>query len=244
MIQDNEQDELIFDFLEGNLTTDEEHAFRMLKDESELLNRQVRLWQNTYLREPLPSVEALEKKMLITPVVGSGLSSRLRTTIVVILASVITSGSWFHQQVPALVAQGKYNHAGEPIHGVSVDATPPNSDTASNCLNEGRSHYIFTPVVRPKPEFVENHASPPIFTIHDLAHNPELAPLPMPSLSHIRIVSTVSEKSNKPLTARKWSGKEVRLLRKKLRDDERARKANEFLKGKEPYVVPLNSNNY
>ena len=84
MITDSQKEELIFDFLEGNLSAEEEEAFRILKDESEMFSREIRLWQNTYVEEPLPAIEALEKKLLIPAGSGNGnLMMRIFTVMLI-----------------------------------------------------------------------------------------------------------------------------------------------------------------
>jgi hypothetical protein len=58
-------DELIFDYLEGNLNKEEHEAFNLLKEENETFAHQVRLWQNGYVNEALPSTSELEERCMV-----------------------------------------------------------------------------------------------------------------------------------------------------------------------------------
>src|SRR4051812_1203499 len=92
MTTENEKDELIFDFLEGNLNAAEEEAFLILQEESELFNRQVRLWQNTYMHEPLPAIKNLESKLFInTGNHTTSYTTRIYIIFIVMLTSVMFS---------------------------------------------------------------------------------------------------------------------------------------------------------
>jgi hypothetical protein len=59
-------DELIFDYLEGNLEAEEKEAFELLMRENDMVHWQVKLWRNTYVEEPLPVIDELERKLAIS----------------------------------------------------------------------------------------------------------------------------------------------------------------------------------
>jgi hypothetical protein len=244
MIPDNKQDELIFDFLEGNLSADEEEAFLILKEENELLNRQVRLWQNTYLRAPLPSVEALEKKLLIPYRHGGTFPSQLYIILIVALVSIVFHGDWVQSYRVALPVEPGSKSSTTYIPPSRHEAETENSEIIATCPQDHYAKRGNEPVrqyeVKPNGKSLPELST---LTVADLERAVLLKPLLSP-LTPVNITPSTSRRSDTVTKAKKWSRREVRLIRKKRRLDERTRKANEFLKGNEPYVVPLNGNNF
>jgi|GEM_PF-6082090 len=240
MITEEKQDELIFDFLEGNLSPDEEEAFLILKDESEILNREVRLWQNTYLQEPLPSVEALEQKLVIQKNRDTGRLSTRIYAIMLIGMTLIAAGDSFDKYIAGSIPQSK------------AQLTPSQETTApiSNLVPEYSEKV--TSVGRQilaSPESKEN-----IAPLTDRLATGELFALPVLKGEELMIKPqahtledfrfTRPEKDQRTHVQRKWSRHEQRLIRKKIWQDHRSRKVNEFRSGNEPYVVPLNTSNF
>jgi hypothetical protein len=236
MITENEQDELIFDFLEGNLSPDEKEAFLILKDESEVLSRQIRLWENTYLQEPLPSVEALEQRLLIRVDNGTrGFSSRIYVLFIMMLAILPIVGD----RQEASIRTTSFAH---------VDITRP-------LISKEELQYFerIPKAVEKKKEGTNKQQIPetapvnifqflPSYSVSDMkvdeVHASQDLALKKVSLAKLRVKTPAT-------TFRKqWLGKERRAIRKKKRKDSSAKHAGEFMKGNVPYVVPLNSNNF
>jgi hypothetical protein len=238
MITENEQDELIFDFLEGNLSPDEEEAFLIMKEESELFNRQVRLWQNTYLEEALPSVELLEKKLFIKP--GSdtvNFSSRLYIILIILLTYATLSGDSTHHNVPHTVVKVVQNNsiagetAGKDLNLI-VGCTEVRKIVARRTI-ELKSE---TPIENSQPAYQP-------FILFE--RKPEVSfKTEQPTLRKIEIRKNGDQKTTTVVARKKWTRQEMRRIRQKLWQDNHTRNANKFLKGKVPYVVPLNSNNF
>jgi hypothetical protein len=235
MITENEQDELIFDFLEGNLSADEKEAFLILKDESEVLSRQVRLWENTYLQEALPSVDALEKKLLIRVDNGTrGFSSRIYGLLIMMLAFLPVTGDKQETLIRKM-----------SIEQVNVTKPLPQdqklrySELIPQTLKEHdvkQAVRIQEPVM-PSVEDIQDPAS-----VHDLkmdaVHVSQDLALQKIKVGQLNVRKAV-------LSFRKqWSRLEKKQIRKKKWKDSDAKHAAEFMKGNVPYVVPLNSNNF
>jgi hypothetical protein len=233
MITENEQDELIFDFLEGNLSPDEQEAFLMLKDESELLAREVRLWENTYLHEALPAVGALEQKLLIrTDTGGRGVSFRLYTMLIMMLAILPIVGD----KQEASVRQTRLDlvKSEKPlIHLLDLQ------HFQSTPLQEEK-HVLAKKAIQrlaDGEEKLQPSALIPDVRVSEIRTSRDLA-LKKISLAKLRVKNSVSP------VRKKWSRREKRLIRKKKWNDSDVRQAAEFMKGNVPYVVPLNTNNF
>jgi hypothetical protein len=236
MITENEQDELIFDFLEGNLSPDEKEAFLILKDESEVLSRQVRLWENTYLQEPLPSIEALENKLLIRVDNGSrGFSSRIYLLFIMMLAILPIVGD--KQEASIRTSRIAHVEITEPlVHKQELQYFQRIPKAVEKRKNVARKQQTRETTPVDTAQF-QPSASVPDIKVDELRVSQDL------TLQKISVAKLRVKKS--AMTFRKqWSGKERRAIRKKKRKDSNARQAGEFMKGNVPYVVPLNSNNF
>jgi hypothetical protein len=242
MITDNERDELIFDFLEGNLSADEEEAFLILKDESELLSQQVRLWQNTYIKESLPSVEGLEKKLLINPKGYTGnLSTRFYTLLIMLFVYLPMTG----ERGREFTLRTFVSHAVNPKISLNNIVADPKADhPKKNSSSSGKMILNHEGKSGPSEILVVRNADT-VFHSVVLSHlkpKPIIGPQKF-TLQNIEMVGTEMQ-SWAAVTRKKWSKSEMRQIRKKKRLDDEKRNAGEFLKGNVPYVVPLKSNNF
>jgi hypothetical protein len=235
MITENEQDELIFDFLEGNLSPDEKEAFLILKDESEVLSRQVRLWENTYLHESLPSIEALENKLLIPENGSRGFSFRIYGLLIMMLAILPIVGD--RQETSIRTLSIAHVDITKPLVRKQelqyFERIPKAVEKKKKVTNKQQ-----IPETAPVNimQFLPSYSVPDVKV--DEVHTSQDLPLKKVSLAKLRVKTPAT-------TFRKqWSGKERRAIRKKKRKDSSAKQAGEFMKGNVPYVVPLNSNNF
>lgn len=244
MMPNKKQDELIFDFLEGNLSVEEQEAFRILKDESEVLSREVRLWQNTYLKEPLPSIKALEETLLRHHADNTSFIPRLYSIGIILLASLIVSSGRIQPQAITLerhVATVLSNIDLPSDAAIHADMNP----TTSECIELQRvSPETSSVQVMDQTVFEKHWLAVPSFTMKEVQVDADLLSTPKVTFTKPRIIPAQSQGHQNLRGQKKWSRQEVRMLRKKLRNDENQRKANEFLKGNVPYVVPLKNNNF
>lgn len=233
MIANKETDELIFDFLEGNLSPDEQEAFLILKEESEVLNRQVRLWQNTYLKEPLPSIQSLEKKLFMPSKHSVSFWSRIYLTLVMLLY-VSLPGDRGPKLIPVDFEVVRFNN----VSSLPADQAPI---TTIDCVDDNIP--VATLKIKSKKS-VENNllVTESVMLTKLKLHN--LFEAGQPTLRKISLGKGGPQKAISVASRKKWSRKEMRLIRQKRWQDSRARNANEFIKGNVPYVVPLNSNNF
>jgi hypothetical protein len=242
MTTDDQHDHLIFDFVEGNLTAEENEAFRILIEESELLDREVRLWQNVRLKEELlPSTDDLEKKLLLQRhlATGSNTATRIYCLLLILFVGLAPPSEkpavdTYHQLLSAVVSD--------------PDTIVP--DSASNCEDVVAATESEVPV-----SIQESNTQGPKVTSDAPTSAIEEIPLTAKKLRPIidakktdwRTIEIKKPIYNQPapgIARKEWSGREKRLIRQRLRNVERMRQANEFQKGRVPYVVPLNNNNF
>lgn len=233
----NEQDELIFDFLEGNLSPDETEAFMLLKEESELFNREVRLWQNAYIDEPLPSVKALEEKLLIKPNTHSGnFSTRIFTALIIMFMFTVIPEDRTMQSCSETFAiqrdAAKTINRQEQIKNFQRNLTFKENKIK---FDQREKHHPVT------AEVDQNEYQSVVFS----ERKPEsLFKTKVLTLQKIEIIKIGNRKPPSNIAGKNWTSKEKRQIRKKRWHDIRTREAKKFLKGNVPYVVPLNSNNF
>jgi hypothetical protein len=236
MITDNKQDELIFDFLEGNMSADEAEAFRILQEESELLNRQVRLWQNTYLREPLPSVEALQQKLFIRPDNrhSGTFSARLYSLLMVVMLYVATSEDSGQKNISDM--QGRiFVQKAARIANTLDTSTGIKEDfkSATHCSDIPDIKTKRIRILKPKAISVENYPSVKE-SLLAFDRKPKTALANTPSLT-LQKATIVKNKKYPAITARKkWTRRELRLLREKLWQDQQLRNEKEYRRGRVP----------
>jgi hypothetical protein len=235
----DKQDELIFDFLEGNLSPDEEEAFLILKEESEVLGRQVRLWQNTYLKEPLPSVEALEKKLFIHDEGHRrNFSYRIYAILMIALTYIVAPGDHVQRYI-----QGPLVEIKDKIVVIPKTTFDPLS-TGTDCSKEKHKVSAQASITRQHETLpAAPLAGSKTIALSDLKTE-AVYKLQQIMLEKIQIKVTKTHTPESLKARKKWSRHEQRLIRKKLWQEDKARDINMFLNGNEPYVVPLNTINF
>ena len=237
MTTHDRQDELIFDFLEGNLNPDEEQAFRLLMEESEVLSHEVRLLQNTYLKDPLPSIDALQQKLFIPHKQhGGNLSTRIYAIVLIALIYITTSVDISQPEIHKLMAGTTDNSS--QIQKAVIE-TPI---IVLDCLEKPGVRPIYQKEVQTEIETIEYHLpASELVSVLDLKTEVRLLDPEKFTLPEIKVQQPEIKKPVSSPMEKKWSNREIR---KKLWRDYRLRMEKEFQSGNEPYVVPLNSNNF
>jgi hypothetical protein len=242
MTTDDQQDQLIFDFIEGNLTAEENDAFRILIEESELLDREVRLWQNVRLKEePLPSTDGLEKKLLL---LRHGTTGRNTATRIYCLLLILLVGLTPQSEKSAVYTY--HQHLSDVVSTPEVIVF----DRVSNCeevvaATEGDVPASIQKSTAPDPKVASDAHT---FAIEEIPLTAKklqtIIDAKKPDWRTMKIKKTIYDQPAAGIERKEWSGREKRLIRQRLRNAERVRQANEFQKGRVPYVVPLNNNNF
>lgn len=242
MITDERLDELIFDYLEGNLSAEEREAVEILKAENETFNAQVMQWKNTYVSEPLPLVDDLQRKLLIPS--GNNGTARILHSLGLLLLLVFLPGDGLNS-----------------IRQVQSAEKMRNADDEKNIVSAVAPLEVNTPV--PACERLEDKivslqarevAAPAHLSSISDAEDFEILtdknPLPalsveMPDVRQIEImrVTVPPVSAVKTGETKKLSKKQIRALRVHKRNSRR-KSTIEFQPGNVPYVVPLDGKNF
>jgi hypothetical protein len=232
---DDRLDELIFDYLEGNMSLEEQEAFMLLKEENEKFGQMVRVWKNTYVKEALPSIPELESKLLIhSAEPGRSFSGRIYILFMVLLIFLPAD------KIGRISNKTESAFQNQPPIDCPDKAEPVfKTKTKTKNKQDQKTGMTYTSTKQ-----VDNSVAPIVVSKKEIELVTDLD-LAMPfvfeksTLKKIGYKKTFSEKANR----KKWSRKEERLIRQKRWSDWRRAQAG-FLSGNEPYVVPLNSNNF
>jgi hypothetical protein len=236
-------DEVIFDYLEGNLSAEEKEAFEVILNESEVTSYQVKLWQKTYVEEALPSVEMLEKRLLRpaaeTVVTAVSFWQKLFMVLVIVSTAAVFQEFQDHTDSDSKLLSPVKN----------IDQTFLN-ENPTNVPEECTSFVVKRVVKAPadiKPEVHSEIVAPLSSVVLNSANINTLAlksiSMDVPYKADFNLVEAGS-KVSRITSVRKYTGAERRSIRKKKRKEEERRMATEFMKGNVPYVVPLKSNNF
>ncbi|HZY82495.1 MAG TPA: hypothetical protein VFE50_23375 [Cyclobacteriaceae bacterium] len=213
-------DELVFDYLEGNLDKEEQEAFNLLKEENETFNHNVRLWQNAYISEGLPETGDLEQRLMIGRQPGTGIMSKVGlVTIIVGLLSFVPSS--INEKLPEFRPLQE-----EPPVAVIVTEPTPVRKTNRKEFKEQKEQ-----IVEPSPSSGMIEVSE--VQVVDLW---KTVPVTLPSV-------TIKALELRLVTERVPAYTDRDINRLKRRQLER-RRAGEFKAGNIPYVVPLSSKNF
>jgi hypothetical protein len=236
-------DEVVFDYLEGNLSAEEKEAFEVLMNESEVTSYQVKLWQNAYVGEALPSVEMLEQRLL-RPVAGnsavqSSFWQKLLSGLTVVFSALIIQYSGFEFEsfpianvAPRVIDQTRINLQSKAIE--------------TECTETIISPQLIKRDTRDKVTSQEVHAEtlPVLLNISSL--NTSLLKEATTGDARVKDFEIQRTESNLGVKTvkRKLSGSERRSMNRKKRKEYEKKIATKFMKGNVPYVVPLKSNNF
>jgi hypothetical protein len=97
----------------------------------------------------------------------------------------------------------------------------------------------------PKPEAISVENYPSVKeSLLAFDRKPKTALANTPSLTLQKLTLAKSKKYRTTTARKKWTRRELRLLREKLWQEQQLRYEKEYRRGRVPYVVPLNSNNF
>jgi hypothetical protein len=241
----DELDKHLFDYLEGNLPEEQTIALEQALASDAVLAGELDLWREAVVSSGYPDTHLLEEKLLIS--ISSvpdrrhsiGVGSATSLLVVVLFTSICCL--W-----PGTVE--KNSLAGiQPLSPPAV--VLENTSTAAVAQVRLPEHIPAIHYSRPSPASgakTEVHLPDKRVLSESLL---PLSPLSLPidtQISRMAIAAGANKKiSLKNLPAPRVSSR--KQLRQIARMKERAlqqRKANEFLKGRVPYVVPLNTRNF
>lgn len=242
-----EQDRLLFEYLEGVMAPGEE---KMLEDQLQsdaLLQDELASWKESYILQDFYATEALENRILVnTP---KPLNSYFAGSVAVLVAVILASCFYFLEpksragrRSEAVVQNEEVPAYGRSLtkEGVTVYTQAKSPDMPAAGRQQKYSGTL--PVV------------PEITTLPAAAAKEELPEvekrLPTASAIHLKHlalqvnVEEVKLKEDKDRAIFSISRKEQRNINRRKRKARENQMARELQKGKRSYVVPLNSQNF
>jgi hypothetical protein len=232
----DENDLLLFNYLEGNLSAEEEKALEstLLTDVS--LQAELSYWQETYIEPDSYGTNGLEAKLLLpqqTPVQSTGSFQVIIATLLASLLSLVPvplafkSQDQLHSYPLSSILPAESKQVAQPDSRKSIDVLRPVKK--ETIIAEHSKKFEVG-----KPILID---ALPALSLQPLSQN-ETGDLVLLAEKEIKVYW-----KKKPAT-RILSGKERRNIARMKEKALQRRMANEFLKGRVPYVVPLNTNNF
>lgn len=235
----NEYDELIFDYLEGNLSGNEKNTFEAQLSSDESLRAEVRAWKKSYVVESFPATATLEKQILAAAKKTRWYFSLNVFTAVLVLLFVPA------QVKDMTMIQLQKSHLADNV------LTLEHQDISSVCLEEKLANHrkkVKRHVPAPSKEaattgelvktdkwIIENETVVVPF--------PDISPLSA-ALHSTRIFTPVPAQLPVISRVKRFSWKETRAINRKKRRDYQKKIESKFLEGNAPYVVPLDVTNF
>ena len=245
---DNNLDEVFFNYYEGNLSETEKTELFSLLDDNPSLHHDFMLWKNAYVHEPLPEICAMERSLIKKEIWSSRAKGYVAVSVaacagIVLLFWLITAERKLDQ---------KSNILKTPIE-------ENNKSEASEFLQSNNNVILNKNIISPTnknqlPSVKENFH--PIVSVQDTV----TAKLDMVNEKNTNIVSDVSIDTfnidNVPLHLEQkdiqnvtpqtiqLSKKELKKIQKAKERAKTRRQEQEFLKGDQPYVVPIDPNRF
>jgi hypothetical protein len=233
--ENNHTEELIFDYLEGNLSHHEKEAFELLMADDMELMREVKAWKETFITASFPTSRELEEHILnFRPVRKNTWTLTLNSMIW--LSLILCVPSPIQEDVPQ---SGK----------VRQMATASKTGEAFKQILAPKkvSNVKMTQSGKPTQVDQENRLTPDVTEIVSFAI-PTSIKVKDPSLFTKIIVSPsnkmppleiASQSSNRQLLRR-----DIRKINRQKRREFDKKSEAQFLKGNAPYVVPLDMKNF
>jgi hypothetical protein len=251
-------DKLLFQYLEGELTDEQTGTLDAQLAADPALRGELELWRAAFVTPEPCDTAALEKSLLKEPAAPAGAAGSLRRLgLVLVAAALFLSVPLLTGRLPgdkeprpAAAKAGTLPRttpaAKPPVHtpgrAPRPVPTPPDHGVAERAAPAGKlsreSHKDPAAAPAPLPAPVRMAAADrlePVVT---------LQPVPAPAGTGLRYAAGLTVRKVKVPVTRTFSRKQQRAVARMKRRAIQQRKANEFLKGNVPYVVPLNPNSF
>jgi hypothetical protein len=248
LVHDNIE-EVFFNYYEGNMSEDEKVALFSFLDKNPSLYQDFTFWKDSYVHEPLPMVEALEKRLIKQ----EKASYRIEKSILYKLLVLVGVGALLWWSISDKDSNHKVNRLPETLEKVDAPAI---------LSPQHRKNELGAKQINPRGK-----KSPSILTLIDKEYEPVETKDSMPSNSGvskdeaINVLSTPlidtaglvdpASPNQEQNAAQHSEPQSTHLTKKELRQIERTkaraknlRREQEFLKGDQPYVVPIDPNRF
>ena len=234
---------LLFNYLEGDLTEERAAMLEKALSTDQELQAELDLWKESFVVQDFYATDALEQQLLQKvkkPFSFSGSAAGFLFLLMASLLSFITAGEEEH--VPRFINR--------PLSVPPVIEAVPTGDKALG--EKSREDKLAIQAITAPLQPEEQQA---ILLVQPIAITDRIEALPYipvgkPESSsfspviNLPAVFTNKGKSARQHSIRDYSRKKERQIRRMKEKALQQRKANEFIKGNRPYVVPLDTQNF
>jgi hypothetical protein len=250
-------DRLLFQYLEGELTDEQTRTLEARLAADPALRGELELWRAAFVTPDACNTEALEGSLLREPAPPAG-SPAIRWGLgLVLVAALFLSAPLLTGRLPA--SKAPYTDAGKaealprttpavkPPVNPPIRALRPVPDAPDHGVAQRPAPVIPLPRGRRKDPV---EAPVPLPAPTRMAATDRLEPVvtlqavPVPERMVLGYVKGQPVKKIKVPVLKTLTRKQQRAIARMKRKAIQQRKANEFLKGNIPYVVPLNPNSF
>ncbi len=245
---DNNMDEVFFDYYEGNLSENEKTELFSLLDDNPSLHHDFMLWKNAYVHEPLPPIGAMERSLIkhekwsFTAKTYAALGIAACAGIMV-LFWLITAERKLDQKSNVLNTPIKENN--EPAVSDFSQSTnkvilkknitrPTNKNQLPSVKENFQPRVSSIDTVTARLDMVKEKNSDIVSDVSIDTFNIDTEPLQLEE----NVIENMTQQAM-PL-----SKKELKKIQKAKERAKIRRQEQEFLKGDQPYVVPIDPNRF
>lgn len=226
-------DLMIFEYLEGNMSMEEQYDFEAQAAVDELLKEELELWKSTYITSEIPDTGVLENALIQKPSPFTSFTFYLNTILIVAISFI--SNTQIEKEI-------------DVVHRIEIPSIELVKKVPANFKEEnGR----FIPAIH-KIDMEDKTAFEEIEELSQPKNKVFLTYLKTRSLyfdeywmdpnEHVEISKVKHVKIFKD--QKKTDRKQLRHLRKMRNKAARQRRAHEFMKGDVPYVIPIDTKNF
>ena len=227
-------DLMLFDYLEGDLTSNEVSQIEMQIASDPLISEELNTWRKTYIKAELSDTKFFETQLL-QPINPFSFTLFINSILVICLTLISsTNRQLIPSSTPMTNNQNLYSiTAKQPISQLSYSIIDIEPFLIRPTANFTPSHKVASKEVEgTEYKFIPNSAM--------VTFSPKWADYPMSYPKSIKFRREIDLLIITPKELRK-KDKALRRMRKKAQRD---RMASEFIKGDIPYVVPVNPTNF
>jgi hypothetical protein len=225
-------DLMIFDYLEGNMTMEEQLDFEANAAVDALLKEELEIWQSTYIASEIPDTGVLESALIQKPSPFSSFTFYLNTLLIIAVSFI--SNTQIEREFNAVQIMD--------IPSIELVKRAP------TYFKEENGRYI--PVIH-KVDMGDKTASEEIDELPLESNQASLMILSTRALNFdeylinpIETVKISGVEYTFPKEQKKMDRKQLRQLKKMRNKAARQRRAYEFMQGDVPYVVPIDTRNF
>lgn len=239
-------EEVFFNYYEGNLNENEKSSLFVLLDADASLYKEFTLWKDSYVNEPLPEVTALERSLIRKEQAWFKMDKLIATELF-ILVGIASFMFWnFHKNVPEIKTTNTTTIEKNLKDEVLQDLKKEEKLDYANKASKFKKRNLESMVENSNSTISFAHdttsSSLPTIIEIEIESQPTTAEIVILEETKDTIQSTTLQIEQR--SVKKLSKKDLRELKKAKLKIIRHRQEQEFLKGDQPYVVPIDPSRF